>query len=133
MAKIGTFGNVVFTVSDKTVKTFNDMSWKVSGNWATHNRHMQNDLLEFIGPEPDTMSFSMVLSVFFGVNPLKELKKLQSMAKDGEINRLVLGGKVYGSYKWAVTSVSADLQRFDKKGNCWAVKATIGLKEYAMR
>lgn len=51
MGKIGSFGNLAFSVSDKTVKTFDGMSWKVSAKYATHDRHLKEDLLEFLGPE----------------------------------------------------------------------------------
>lgn len=133
MAKIGSFGDLVFSVSNKTVKTFDGMQWKVSASYATHDRHINADLLEFLGPEPDEMSFSMVFSVFLGVNPLKEVKKLNAMVKKGVTGRLVIGGKVYGSYKWVATSVSNELERFDNKGNLWAAKVNVSLKEYPKR
>ena len=63
MGKIGSFGNLAFSVSDKTVKTFDGMSWKVSAKYATHDRHLKEDLLEFLGPEPGSISFSMKFSV----------------------------------------------------------------------
>jgi hypothetical protein len=67
------------------------------------------------------------------VNPLKEVKKLNAMVKKGVTGRLVIGGKVYGSYKWVATSVSNDLERFDNKGNLWAAKVNVSLKEYPKR
>ena len=133
MGKIGSFGNLAFSVSDKTVKTFDGMSWKVSAKYATHDRHLKEDLLEFLGPEPGSMSFSMKFSVFLGTNPLKEVKKLQTMVRNGQAERLVLGGQVYGTYKWVCTDVSTDLEIFDNKGNCWAAKVKVTLKEYPKR
>ena len=86
MGKIGSFGNLAFSVSDKTVKTFDGMSWKVSAKYATHDRHLKEDLLEFLGPEPGSISFSMKFSVFLGTNPLKEVKKLQTWLGMGRRN-----------------------------------------------
>lgn len=47
MAKIGSLGNLVFSVSENTVRTFDELSWKVSSKYATHDRHIKRDVLEF--------------------------------------------------------------------------------------
>ena len=44
MAEVGSFGELVFKVSDKTVKTFDEMSWDFSSKYATHDRHIKADL-----------------------------------------------------------------------------------------
>ena len=64
MAKIGSLGDLVFSVSDNTVKTFDGMKWDFSADYATHDRHIKADLLEYMGPGIESISFSMVLSVF---------------------------------------------------------------------
>ena len=133
MAKIGSFGNLVFSVSDRTVKTFDGMSWDFSADYATHDRHIKADLLEYMGPGIETVSFSMVLSALLGVNPLKEIKKLREMVKEGHAERLVIGGKVYGSYKWVMQKGTVDFQRFDNTGNLLAAKVKVTLKEYPKR
>ena len=48
MAKIGSFGKLAFSVSEKTVRTFDEISWKVSAKYATHDRHIKRDVLEFL-------------------------------------------------------------------------------------
>lgn len=133
MAVVGNFGSVVFSVSDNLVKTFDGMSWDTSANYATHDRHIRQDLLEFLGPEPDSISFSMTFSVFTGTNPYSEIKKLRQIVKEGKVARLVLGGKVYGDYKWVLQKMSTDLQKFDNKGNLWAAQVKVTLKEYPKR
>lgn len=133
MAKIGSFGNLVFSVSENTVRTFDKLSWKVSAKYATHDRHIKRDVLEFLGPEPESIDFTMAFSVFHGTNPLHEIKKLNKMVNKGITARLVLGGKKYGSYKWVITSVSSTLEKFDNKGNCWAATAKVTMKEYPKR
>lgn len=133
MAKIGSFGTLVFSVSEKTVRTFDEIAWKLSANYATHDRHIKADLLEFLGPEPGTIGFKIAFSVFHGTNPLKEVKKINKMVNEGTTGRLVIGGKVYGSYKWVITSVSHTMQKYDNKGNCWVAVVDVSLKEYAKR
>ena len=64
MAKIGSLGSLVFSVSENTVRTFDELSWKVSAKYSTHDRHIKRDVLELLGPEPGTISFKMAFSVF---------------------------------------------------------------------
>lgn len=133
MGKIGNLGNLKFVVSSKTVRTFENLKWDVSAKYATHDRHLKEDLLEFLGPEPDGITLPIKFSAFMGTNPLKEVEKLRKMIRSGAAERLVLGGHVYGSYKWVITKMSATMTTFDNRGNCWAASVTITLKEYARR
>lgn len=133
MARIGSFGDLVFSVSDKTVRTFDSMSWEFSADYATHDRHIKADLLEYIGPSIETISFSMVFSVFLGVNPLKEIRRLHNMVQSGYAQRLIIGGNVYGTYKWVMQKGTVDLRRFDRQGELWAATAKVTLKEYPKR
>ena len=55
------------------------------------------------------------------------------MVRNGYAERLVIGGKVYGSYKWVMQKGTVDFQRFDNKGNLWAAKIKVTLKEYPKR
>lgn len=133
MAKIGAFGNLVFSVSENTVKTFDQLSWKNSAKYATHDRHIKRDVLEYLGPEPGSISFSMAFSISYGANPLSEIERLNEMVNEGVTERLVLGGRVYGSYKWVITGVQSTMKRYDNKGNCWAATAQVTMKEYPKR
>lgn len=133
MARVGSFGDLVFCVSDKTVRTFDSMSWEFSADYATHDRHIKADLLEYIGPSIETISFSMVFSVFLGVNPLKEIRRLHNMVQSGYAQRLIIGGNVYGTYKWVMQKGTVDLKRFDRQGELWEATAKVTLKEYPKR
>lgn len=133
MAKIGTFGGLSFVVSSNKVSTFDDLKWDTSAAYATHDRHLQPDLLEFLGPDPEQITFKMKFSVFLGVNPSKSVNDLRRMVREGTAERLVIGGRVYGDYKWAITKVSSAMKTFDNRGNCWAAEVTVTLKEYGRR
>lgn len=133
MASIGSFGNLVFSVSANTVKTFDNMSWNFSANYTTHDRHIRADLLEFMGPEISEISLDMAFSAFNGINPMNEINRLKNMVNQGRAERLVIGGKVYGDYKWVIQKGTVDLKYFDKGGNLLAAKAQITLKEYPKR
>ena len=133
MAKIGSFGDVSFKVSAKAVETFAGMAWDSSAKYATHDRHLRADLLEYLGPELDTISFSMTLSAYHGVDPWKEVHKLRRMVRRGDVHRLVIGGKVYGSNKWAMEKCSVEMRHFDGNGRLMEADVKVTLKEYPKR
>lgn len=133
MAVIGTLGDIVFSVSRGQVKTFDGMKWDSSVQYATHNRHLKDPLLEYTGTDLDTISFTMVFSAFLGVNPIAEITKLLNAERSGQIMRLVIGSKAYGKYKWVITKTSKDLERFDNRGNLITAKVSVSLKAYSWR
>lgn len=132
MAKIGTLGNIVFSVSDNTVKTFDGLQIDSKTNYAKHTRHNKKPLLEFQYNDTDTASFSMYLSVFLGINPKKMQEKLDKYRKKGKLLTLVIGGKKYGK-KWVITEHTKEYEKFDNKGNLLIAKSKISLEEYAER
>jgi len=132
MAKLGTLGKIVFSVSDKKIQTFDDMSLESSVKYHTHDRHLEKPLLEFGGMETDKLSFTMYHSVFLGVNPEKQIKMIDEYMNAGEILSLIIGGKRYGS-KWVITKHSKAYKKFDKKGRVLVVESKVTLEEYASR
>lgn len=131
--KIGTLGDLTFTVSRNTIKTFEDMSWNKTASIATHDRIGRRDLTEFLGMEPDTMDFEITFSVFLGTNPLKQFAVAKKMQENGTAAVLTLGGKVYGSYKWLIQSQAITLKRFDNTGNLLELTTKIKIIEYPKR
>lgn len=131
--KLGNFGGLQFIVSEKKTRTFPEMNWDIAGKYAVHDRHLKADLLEFLGPELEEISFSIKFSVFLGTNPIKEIERLRRIARSGQAERLVLGGYVYGSYKWVIVKMPVTMTTFDNQGNCWAAEVKLTLKEYARR
>lgn len=130
--KIGTLGDIVFTVSDKTVRTFDNLKIDSSTNYAKHTRHNKKPLLEFQYNDTDTASFSIYMSVFLGVNPRKMQDKIDKYRKKGKILTLIIGGKKYGT-KWVITQHSKEYEDIDNKGNLRIAKSNISLQEYPER
>lgn len=132
MAQIGTLGDIVFTVSANTVKTFDDLKIESKTNYAKHTRHNKKPLLEFQYNDTDTASLTIYMSAFLGVNPLSMQEKIDKYRKNGKILTLVIGGKKYGT-KWVIASHSKDFEKFDNQGNLFIAKSTLSLTEYAER
>lgn len=133
MAVVGCLGDIVFSVSSNQVRTFNNMKWESSTQYAQHNRHLQDVLLEYTGTNPDTISFSMFFSKFCGVDPILEITKIIDAERKGEIMRLVIGNKTYGKYKWVITKSSKALNYFDGHGNLQGASIDVSLTAYVNR
>lgn len=133
MATIGSLGNIIFSVSKNQVKTFDGLKWDSSAQYATHNRHLKDVLLEYTGTDADKISFSMFFSAFLGVDPMTEITKILAAERSGKVMRLVIGSKAYGKNKWVITSTAKELERYDNKGNLLIAKVNISLMAYAGR
>ena len=133
MATIGSWGGIVFAVSRQTVKTFDGLKWESAAKYSTHDRHLKEPLLEFTGTEVESMSFTMFFSSYLGVNPIQEISKLLKAMRRGEVHRLIIGPKAYGTGKWVITKLSNSLERTDRSGNIVAAKVSVTMKSYSGR
>ncbi len=129
---IGTLGDIVFCVSQNTIKTFDGLQIESKTNYAKHTRHHKKPLLEFQYNETDSASLSIYLSVFLGVNPYEMQTKIDEYREEGKILSLVIGGKRYGT-KWVITSHSKGYNKIDNEGNLLIAESKLSLEEYAER
>lgn len=128
--QVGVLGDIVFQVSSKVIKTFDNLEWSGSARYSEHNRHLTNTLTEFTGIDPDIMSFDMKLSAYLGVDPMVELVKIWTYERSGKPLTFVVGEKAYGKYKWTIKSHKIKMKTYDKRGNVTSVSVSINLLEY---
>lgn len=131
MAQIGSWGNLIFSVKQDEIKTFEKLKWDIGAKYTTHTRHLKAPLLEFTGIDVESISFSMFFSIDLGVNPKPELDKLIRAVQGGEVHRLVLGTDNYG--KWVMEKISNTMERYDNRGNLMAASISVTMKSYAER
>ena len=128
--RVGNLGEIVFEVSDETVRTLSKMKWGGSANYAVHKRHAGNALTEFTGLNPDSFTFSMTLVAQLGVDPMAEIKKLWKYLRTGEAVPLNIGRHAYGRYRWSVVSIDSEIPHTDVEGNIYAADVAVKLQEY---
>ena len=116
MALIGNWGDFTFYVSADQIKTFDSLKWDSEAKYSV-----------------ETITFTMFFSVFLGVNPIKEIASLLQAMRRGEVNRLVIGPKAYGTNKWVITKLSNSLKRFDRWGNLLVASVNVTMQSYAVR
>lgn len=130
MASIGTFGDLLFEVSDETVLTVRDMSYNMSMRWAKHQRHNWSDRVEFIAPDAETITLNIPVGFPVGVDPEDVLIPLRKMARAGEHHVLTLGNKVYGDYHWSITNIAYTPEYHSSEGDVIHANISLSLIEY---
>lgn len=133
MAVIGSYGEIVFEVSDKRKQTFRDFERNGSARWDNHAIHLLKPISEFNGPELEQISLVVTLKVEHGVNPVKQLEKLRKMRDTGKVASFILGGKPISQNDWKLQSMAETNQRIDNKGNIMGVDVSLQLEEYVVR
>ncbi len=134
MPIMGSLGDkIVFSVSQDTVNTLNNIKWTCSSRFGEHKRHMGSVLLEFTGNEVETITFDLFFSAFLGVKPMDQVKELLYATRRGEKLLFCIGGKGYGTYRWVIDNVKQGLQQFDNNGNLVVSVASVTLKSYSGR
>ena len=128
---VGSLGSVVFSVSDAFVRTISDYSRKTLVRIESHDIIGQKPLSEWVGLSCDSISFSIKLSAFRGVNPKEEAEKLRRMAKRGEAVTFVMGGAPVTHNKWLIESVDEDANYYDRMGNIISSDVKLSIREYA--
>lgn len=127
---IGSFGDVVFEVSRDKVKTFDEFKRSGSARWASHEIINKKQVMEFLGPGIETITFSIYLSSGLGVNPEEELKKIRKMRDEGTPKPLIIADNMVGENNWVLKSLDESSSKFDSKGNALVVVVNLTLDEY---
>lgn len=128
---IGNFGTaLVFSVSDRKIQTFENMTRTVGSQWATHSRIGKKDQVEYLRPALQKITFTMELNSEYGVNPRAMLNTLASLAEKGTVNTLVIGGRRVGSHKWRITDVSEEWETIYNRGELARAKVSVTMQEY---
>lgn len=130
MNKIGYLGDVVFVVSEKTLRTFNEFTRSSSSRWAKHEVLGKKPISQWIGPGLDTVSFTMRFDARYRMNPRKELDRLTALDRKGKALPLVVGGKGVGVGLFVITSLEQTWSNIDHLGNILAATVNISLEEY---
>lgn len=132
MGLVGSFGSdVIFEVSDQRITTFDQFVRSASTRWTNHEILNQKPVSEFLGPELDTITFTMRFDAQWGVNPKTEMDKLLIMCRAGQVETLIVGGLALGVYKWKITSVRQNWLTTDGQGRPIIGTADVSMEEYA--
>ena len=131
---IGSFGRIVFKVSDKQVTTLNNQinreyKSKISEKTAIYGpgmiRHQGRELSEV------SLSITLISSLITETSLEEQLNDIKTMWEFGEYAYLTLGGQTFGAFPFLITGMSEKNSYFNvKKGSFDVVELDLTLKEY---
>ncbi|MDX8367789.1 phage tail protein [Cytobacillus sp. IB215665] len=133
MAKIGTFGEIVFEISPNKTQTFKDFNRTGSARWNDHDIIGHKPKSEFNGPGLEEINFTIILKAEFGINPIKQLEMLREMRDTGKVAPFILGGKPISQNYWSIQKLSESHKVIDNQGNLLNAEVQIDLKEYYIK
>jgi hypothetical protein len=132
------FSDLVFGVFDAkgalyAFKPFKDFSWSASAAYAQHDRPGRYPLLEFAKREPGKISFTAQLYEDLHVSVKENRDRIMRLLRRGEAHFLVIGGHVYGTYKWVLTGAAFGSAIFTPLGDMRGVEVKLSFLEYPER
>lgn len=128
MSELGSFGSVVFSVSDGQVMTFRNLQRRGDARFARHDVLNVKPRLEFLGPGLEKIEFEIMLDIGLGVDPETELKGLRGIRDAGEEKVLVIAGGNIGSF--CLVSLHETWTRTAGDGRLLAAMVKLSLEEF---
>lgn len=125
---VGTFGDIVFSVSADRQYLIDGFSRKSGAKTEEHQVTGGKPRLEFIAPTLTDISFTITLMAGRGMNPMAEVEKLRAICEGGETRRLIIGGRNLG--KFLLTEVADDWEKTLGDGRVTLARVKVSFKEY---
>lgn len=126
---VGSLGSIPFYTNVNESVLISGIEWDSTARYAEHTRHNQTDMLEYVGDNPDKITFEIKLSAFLGVNPVKMLDRLTSTMKQREAVKFVLGTMPIPGH-WVITNLDRSLEYFHRDGTLLSADVKITIMEY---
>lgn len=128
---IGSIGKkVVFETSSRKVLTFMELTKTVKGRWGRHERIGKKPKKQFLGPEDDVLTLTIILSAQHGVKPRKTAEIIENMISKGTVERVVIGNKAISPNKFAITEMSEAWNIILNRGEVAQMTLELTLEEY---
>ena len=130
MAKIGNWGShLKFETSDERILTFDGFKRNFGVRTATHMPIGAKPMIEFVGNELQTITFTITVNAQRGISPKKIERKLINCISSGVIAPLVIGRRSICT-KAMLTGVSEAFGVVLKRGELCTAQFDITMTEY---
>ncbi len=129
---LGCWGtDLIFEVNSKKILTAKDIKVSQDSRWAKHNILQNVPRGEFSGPDTMGVTLTITLSAEHGVKPRSMVEKIRKANRSGQVEYLVIGGKIMGSNKMAITATSEAWNTIYNKGELVKAKIDVTFMEYS--
>lgn len=127
---VGSFGKILFTVSDLRTLTFNGLSRKSGATFATHDLISGKPRKQFMGPQAQTVDLEILVRADMGNSPRLTIAELRKMMEKGEAARLIVGGIPVTDLPLVITSMSDEWDVVYQFGGLFQARISLTLEEY---
>lgn len=131
---IGSFGDIIFEISDKKVVSLNnEISRSYKSKVSEHNPIYGPGMLRHQGRELIEVSFgiSLVSTLLPDSSPVEELDKIKTIWEFGEYGYLTFGGQTFGAFPFLIVDMNEKNSYFNKKTSSFdVINLELTLKEY---
>lgn len=129
---LGCWGtDLIFEVNSMKILTPKDLKVSQDSRWTKHNILQKVPRGEFSGPDTMGVTLTLTLSAEHGVKPRSMIGKIRKANRSGQVEYLVIGGKIMGSNKFAITSQSEAWDLIYNKGELVKAKIDVTFMEYS--
>ena len=129
---LGCWGaDLIFEVNSKKILTAKDIKVSQDSRWTKHNILQNVPRGEFSGPDTMGVTLTITLSAEHGVKPRSTVEKIRKANRSGQVEYLVIGGKIMGSNKMAITATSETWDAIYNKGELVKAKIDVTFMEYS--
>lgn len=133
---IGSFAGITFIVATKEnhkkkVLTLQNLQREVGSRWASHEViGSSKQKQEFLGPDTDTLTFTITVDVQLGYKPHTIMKKLNDFVRKGKVDHFYLGSHKLGTGQWKIDKISESYDLIYSHGELARATLDITLSEY---
>ncbi len=128
---IGSFGKLlVFEVHPGKVLTPRNVKRDMAAAYEEHKVLGAKPRLEFLAPELNTFSLSVLLSASMGVDPADTMLTVQALIVGGIVEQLILGGMNYGRH--VLVKATEEWTKGGPKGNPISIQVSLEFKQYVI-
>ncbi len=128
---VGSFGEIVFEVSEGKILTLSDFSRESKANYTEHKILNNPAILEFLGRDLEVIKFTVALHKSLGISDLlMEAHKFREYLWNGTAEFFILNNHLYTENKMVITDLSEEVNYFDGFGKHIATNLNVTLKEY---
>ncbi len=131
MSRIGSFGDLVFSVSDTRIFTPENIKKSKSAKWQTHASVNGEQYTEYIAPEADEIKMPVLVSASLGVKPGRMLTVIEDLVKEGRVDYLIIGGKRISEGKMRLVEAGEAWNEFFVHGELYEASVDLTFKEYS--
>lgn len=124
---IGAYGDIVFTVSTKNIKTFDELSRRSAVRFADHEVAGKKPVSEFTGETLDEITFNIQLNRTYAA-PERDLALLNKIKSSGSANRLIIGSRNLG--RFTLREFEENLTHVGKNGKILFAEVALTLTEH---